>query len=176
MEQTHRRSVAEHAVGWSQKRKEGVGLLVPDVRCIFLEFLDRQLLLIPCTVPQKPATVTEKSRNLAIWLVPLHLRARNMAMTLRVMTPPMHTPGPSNGEPRPLRGPLKQPVLRAQKQSRPLGEFIFAKHRTPVVVHLYPHLMSESSCPYQRNHTSCCWIAGNAMNDPISTISNGVLF
>ena len=34
------------------------------------------------------------------------------------MTP---TPGPSNGEPRPLKGPQQQPIWRAQKQSGPLG-------------------------------------------------------
>ena len=33
---------------------------------------------------------------------------------LRVMTPPMQTPGPSNAEPRPFRGPQKRPILRPQ--------------------------------------------------------------
>ena len=31
-----------------------------------------------------------------------------ISASLRVMTPPMHTPGPSNGEPRPIpQGPLR---------------------------------------------------------------------
>ena len=38
--------------------------------------------------------------------------------------PSMQTPGPSNGEPRPLKalkGPQQQPIWRAQKQLGPLG-------------------------------------------------------
>ena len=43
------------------------------------------------------------------------------AVVLRVMTPPMQTPGPSNEEPRPLKGPQQQTMWRAQNQSEPLG-------------------------------------------------------
>ena len=52
----------------------------------------------------------------AKWILCIH--SIKTFFTLRVITPPMHMPGPSNGEPRPIyQGPNGKQPVRAQKQS-----------------------------------------------------------
>ena len=56
-----------------------------------------------------------------------------MCTALRVMTPPMQTPGPSNGEARPLKGPQQQPIWRAQKTVGTLREGNLGTHWVEIV-------------------------------------------